>query len=103
MQRDVKSALYGFSAPNEHITVTLSGDASKEYQATSSSNGDWKVFIGPFQGGGEYKIAISGSTSSGSVVLEDVTFGDVYFCSGQVVQFDHPHNLAHILQHICLI
>jgi len=41
----------------------------------------WKAVLRPTTAGGRYTI--TASTGKQSISLADVTFGDVFFCSGQ--------------------
>lgn len=55
---------------------------------TGGSPGTWKVALRPASFGGEYQISVSctgcGSTTAEPIVMERVTFGQVWVCSGQV-------------------
>jgi hypothetical protein len=47
----------------------------------SSPTPTWKAFLKPTVAGGSYTVTAKGK--AGTAVLEKVTYGDVYFCSGQ--------------------
>ena len=51
-----------------------------------TSDGTWKALLPATAAGGSWTIsaACTGCGNTSASVLEDVTFGDVYFCSGQV-------------------
>jgi sialate O-acetylesterase len=99
-QAPARSAVYGFGKGPVSVTVTGS-DATgaavgytvdaftvDDGSAPASSSDDpssslptWKAFLKPAAAGGSYTVTAKGAT--GTVVLSDCTFGDVYFCSGQ--------------------
>jgi hypothetical protein len=43
----------------------------------------WKAFLKPAAAGGEYTITVTASDAPAPITLSRVTFGDVFFCSGQ--------------------
>ena len=61
--------------------------ASKTYTANVAEDGSWKVLLDAAEAGGAYMITCActsgcvNSTVGGHI--QNVTFGDVYFCSGQ--------------------
>jgi sialate O-acetylesterase len=73
LQRDVKSAIYGFAKPQDKVTVSL-GDA-KKYSATASSAVTWKVLLEPEPAGGNFTITVSSDTENAGITLTGVTFG----------------------------
>ena len=95
-QAPAKAAIYGFG--EGPVSITLSGrdaaGAAVHYSVaaeTRQGQGDtasvdraaatWKAFLRPSTAGGSYNVTAKGA--NGKVVLSEVTFGDVYFCSGQ--------------------
>ena len=88
------AALYG-SAGNvtgsspAQVTVHVSSsdrDVSKTYTSPVDDEGNWKVLLDPAEAGGDYTMSVactSGCTNTTVSTLVNVTFGDVYFCSGQ--------------------
>ena len=77
LQRDQKIKLWGTAASNEKITINLNG---KTYQTKADITGNWIVLIAPTKAGGPYTIEIN---ASNKIVLHNILFGDVWFCSGQ--------------------
>jgi hypothetical protein len=69
------------------VSVTVKGTdgsgSAVSYTVNTQANAEnvWKVYLKPEDKGGDYTV--SASNSGGTVVLERVTFGDVYLCSGQ--------------------
>ena len=95
-----KAAVYGFGAGPVTVKVAgtdgsgaavsysvsgsaaaSSGEAAAAGEAAGEAPGHWKAFLRPAAAGGSYTVTASGA--GGSATLERVTFGDVYFCSGQ--------------------
>ena len=89
-----KAAVYGFG--QGPVTVRVAGTdeaggavsysvaADPAASAAGGGGGDgvWKAFLKPSPAGGSYTVTATSATG-GSAVLERVTYGDVYFCSGQ--------------------
>lgn len=111
------TAVYGFAASAAPVKVTVSSSGGASYTVsatptpwvdTSGCNAtsciDAKTPLPPAHGafqwraelkpqtaaGGSWTIsATDGSAANGTITLERVTYGDVYFCSGQSVSL-HP-------------
>ena len=93
LQRDRRVAVYGMVsgdsavAEKSVVTVTVaSGDGDEEVYTTTvgTLGGDvkaWRVELEAHSKGGDY--AVTASVAGSSAVLKHVTFGDVFFCSGQ--------------------
>ncbi|WP_127132773.1 sialate O-acetylesterase [Pseudoflavitalea rhizosphaerae] len=77
LQRNSKVPVWGWASPKEHITVRLSG---KTYLTTADTKGNWKIILPPEDAGGPFTLEIIGKNK---IILKDVLFGDVWFCSGQ--------------------
>jgi len=77
LQQEKPLVIWGWAAPKETITVTLS-DASQQVQA--NERGEWKAVLPAMKAGGPYTVTVSGSTK---VQFEDVMVGEVWLCSGQ--------------------
>jgi len=89
-------------------TVSVSGIGHKPIQAivdlsTIDQYGyaRWKAIFPPQTAGGDYNISASCNNCEGSKVaaISEVTFGDVWFCSGQsnmwlVMHFDTSRNIT---------
>ena len=88
-QAPAKAAIYGVG--EGPVTVTVSGTdaagAAVLYTVRASVNADtavaqtWKAFLKPTAAGGSFTVTVKGA--AGTVVLDKVTFGDIYFCSGR--------------------
>lgn len=98
-QAPSSAALYG-SVPDgspKGVTVSLQLNSSTGYSKTFSTSAftvtesgtqNWKILLDPMTVGGDYTASLScascaGSPSSNSVTIKDITFGDVWLCTGQ--------------------
>ncbi len=77
LQRDVKIKIWGWASPGERVTVAFN---KKNYKTKAAASGDWFLYLPPTKAGGPYSITI---TAGNTVTVNDVLFGDVWFCSGQ--------------------
>lgn len=77
LQRDAEIKLWGWASPNEKIQIDFN---NKEYTATASQKGEWKVVLPSQKAGGPYQMTLS---ASNKIVLKDILFGDVWILSGQ--------------------
>jgi sialate O-acetylesterase len=77
LQRDVPVNIWGWAAANEKVTVAFN---NKKYAAKADVAGNWKIQLQPTKAGGPYTISIAGKNK---IVLNNILFGDVWFCSGQ--------------------
>jgi hypothetical protein len=76
---------------NADVTVQVIdlADAGASYtlQArTDPKARSWKALLRPAPAGGRFEIATactSGCSNSSAIVISNITFGDVFFCSGQ--------------------
>jgi len=87
-----RAALYGTLKPaGSPVTLTLSGSAAdgtsynKTFVGLSMADGTWKVLLDPMPTGGNYSAFLVCPSCTGDPVnpLVNLTFGDVYYCSGQ--------------------
>ncbi len=77
LQRDQSLPIWGWASPGERVTITHLG---KKYTGKADVSGNWKIMLPPTPAGGPFNITITGKNT---IVLKDVLFGDVWFCSGQ--------------------
>lgn len=78
LQRDQPIVLWGWSKPGEEVSVTIKG---KDYVARANADSIWQVQLPAESAGGPCHIKVTGVSES--ITINDVYFGDVYFCSGQ--------------------
>ncbi|MCP9767076.1 hypothetical protein EGI22_04085 [Lacihabitans sp. LS3-19] len=90
LQRDKPVKIWGWASPKEKITLTLN---TKKYKTTADNDGNWELML-PSQ------IAASGQVinlkGKNDIILKNIAFGDVYFCSGQS-NMVHQMELHHVL------
>lgn len=79
LQQKSKVKLWGWAAPSESITISVSWDTTT-YKFFASSDAKWEVAIKTPQAGGSYSISIKGNNL---IKLEDVLIGEVWVCGGQ--------------------
>lgn len=78
LQRDQPVVFWGWSTPGDEVTVTVKG---KDYVAKANVDSIWQVRLPAEPAGGPYNIKVDGVAES--IMIDDIYFGDVYFCSGQ--------------------
>ncbi|HEX7573356.1 MAG TPA: sialate O-acetylesterase, partial [Bacteroidota bacterium] len=77
LQRDAPVRIWGWASAGERVSVRL---CDSTYRASSDSNGEWMVTLGPLPAGGPYVMRIAGRNA---LTVRDVMIGDVWVCSGQ--------------------
>ena len=92
-QAPAKAAIYGMlnaSDTSRAVSVTVvsgsrdsgSGPTEASYTVQATVTGDhWKALLHPTTKGGDYSITVAAGTNT--LHLQHVTFGDVFYCSGQ--------------------
>ncbi|MGC8549635.1 MAG: sialate O-acetylesterase [Acidobacteriaceae bacterium] len=80
LQRGRPIHIWGWSSPNESITVTFH---SQTEQTTADSQGNWELWLAPEPAGGPYTLTVTGSKNEPPITLTNVLVGDVWFASGQ--------------------
>lgn len=85
LQRNMEAPIWGWAAPGEEITITLSAEA-KDVEPVSTATsiadaaGNWQVKLPAMAAGGPYTLRVKGSNT---LELTNVLFGEVWVCSGQ--------------------
>ncbi|MBO0359169.1 sialate O-acetylesterase [Hymenobacter sp. BT186] len=77
LQRDQPVRIWGWAAKGEKVSVAFQG---KTYQATTGSDGQWRVTLPAMKAGGPYELNIK---ASNALSVKDVLVGDVWLLSGQ--------------------
>jgi len=77
LQRDVATAIWGWTQPGREVRVTLAGKTAK---GVADAQGKWLVHVDPLPAGGPHTMTVSGPETVG---VHDVLMGDVWLCSGQ--------------------
>lgn len=95
LQRTHKAAVYGAGAtPGSTVQVTVGGGSfmdgsaaeivSSTAEATADAGGHWKAILDGHPAGTGFTVtATSSSSGTETAKLQRVSYGDVYFCSGQ--------------------
>eukprot|EP01060_Flectonema_neradi_P011042 TRINITY_DN180_c0_g1_i6.p1 TRINITY_DN180_c0_g1~~TRINITY_DN180_c0_g1_i6.p1 ORF type:complete len:623 (+),score=125.99 TRINITY_DN180_c0_g1_i6:44-1870(+) len=70
------------------VTATVTPASGSPYQVSGRVTGsNWIAYLKPTPAGGSYKISVSctgcSSTGPNTIEVNDVTFGDVWYCGGQ--------------------
>ena len=71
--------IFGLAPPGTAVNVTFLGAT---LSTTAGSDGSWRVFLPPTPATTK-GVPIGISSPLGSVLLEDILFGEVFLCSGQ--------------------
>lgn len=81
LQRQVPIHIWGWSSPNEHLTVTIH---EQSRSTTANDYGEWSAWLQPEQAGGPYTLNVKGSApGSEPLSIFDILIGDVWVASGQ--------------------
>lgn len=78
LQRDTKVKIWGWAAPNENVRIAFN---KKTFKTKADKAGNWFLYLPPVAAGGPYSLTVSGNKNS--ITLNEILFGDVWFCSGQ--------------------
>ena len=79
LQRDASIPIWGFSDPNEEITIQFEGQKKTSY---ADLKGKWRIYIGPFKASCEPKI-LKVTAKNSQQEIKNVLIGDVWLCTGQ--------------------
>ena len=79
LQRGKPVPVWGWSSPNDAITVTMSSGESAS--TTADASGTWSVTLPVLTTGGPYTLTVDGGSSQ--LVLADILVGDVWMAVGQ--------------------
>ncbi|HEY3323477.1 MAG TPA: sialate O-acetylesterase [Planctomycetota bacterium] len=77
LQRDVPTAVWGWTQPGKEVSVALAG---KTATGTADAQGKWLVKLGALPAGGPHTLSVTGPQTA---EVRDVLLGDVWICSGQ--------------------
>ena len=86
-----KAAVYGtvHGPPSSAVSVTVTPQSGAPYVVAAQVKGatnhvKWKAFLKPAPAGGNFTIAAKCTNGcQGNATMSDVTFGDVWTCSGR--------------------
>jgi len=77
LQRDKPIRVWGWAAPGEAVSVTLSGDTAK---TITNGNGAWQVQLPARATGENLEMTVTGTNT---ITLKNLIMGDIWVCSGQ--------------------
>ncbi|HLO97164.1 MAG TPA: sialate O-acetylesterase, partial [Fimbriimonas sp.] len=77
LQRNRLTAIWGWDKPRHLVTISVDG---KKVLTITGPDGKFRALLPPHKEGGPYDIEIQGS---GTQVIKDVLYGEVWICSGQ--------------------
>ena len=77
LQRDTKIVIWGWASPGEKVQIKFN---KRIFRTVTDSGGDWNINLPPMKAGGPYIMEVIGNNT---ITINDILFGDVWFCSGQ--------------------
>ncbi|MGE0018381.1 MAG: sialate O-acetylesterase [Draconibacterium sp.] len=77
LQRETPVKIWGWADAGEKVNVKFN---NQTIETITSTEGKWSVMLAPQKAGGPFEMTISGKNQ---IHLENILFGDVWFCSGQ--------------------
>ncbi len=77
LQRDKPINIWGWASASEKIKLLF---GNKVFKTTTNILGKWKIILPAQKAGGVHQFKFIGKNE---IVINDILFGDVYFCSGQ--------------------
>ena len=77
LQHSQELKIWGWAAPQENISLHFN---NKDYKTKANAAGEWSFAIPPQKAGGTYNMVFA---ASNKVEVNNITFGDVWLCSGQ--------------------
>ena len=80
MQRETTAPVWGWGEPGKTVAVKTSWDG-KTVRTKVADDGSWKVWVNTAKAGGSYTITVKSGKEK--LTVNDVTFGEVWVCSGQ--------------------
>eukprot|EP01083_Nonionella_stella_P191082 707473_1 len=88
-QKPYHAQIWGFSSAGDTITITLSYQSNSQVidtvTAHTASNSTWKAYLSPqpAKNDVEYIVKATSKSTSKTISLSHIVFGDVFWCSGQ--------------------
>lgn len=86
LQQNSDAALWGWTTPGRKVVVNGSW-SKKSVSAVADENGKFLVKIPTCEAGGPYTVCFNDGDKT---VLSNVLLGEVWFCSGQSPEVEHP-------------
>ena len=80
LQRDVAVPVWGWARPGQSVTVEFAG---QKKTTTATASGTWIVRFDPMEASAEGRTLGISAGPNGTLQLQDVVVGEVWFCAGQ--------------------
>lgn len=81
LQQNTNAVIWGFATPGATVAVSPSWTGYR-YHATADSEGEWRAFVPTPEGGfKKYQILVKGD--GGTMTINNVLVGEVWYASGQ--------------------
>ena len=77
----VKAALFGTASGVAQVSLQVTQPGSSYVLRADVKDGTWRALLPPTFAGGDWTI--TATAGDASAALQHVTFGDVWYCSGQ--------------------
>ncbi len=77
LQRNQPMPIWGWSSPNEKVTVHFNGQVK---ESNADARGSWRITLDPQPAGGPFDLTVMGGNQ---IIFHDVMVGEVWICSGQ--------------------
>jgi len=78
LQRDAPITVWGWSEPNQAVTVSIKDDSAT---TNAGADGSWRIVLPKIAVGDPFEINVTSNESA--IVLKNVLAGEVWICSGQ--------------------
>ena len=82
---DQRPLIYGYADPGEVVALNRTDGSGnvQSFFATADTDGFWISQWNPDCSPNNFTVTIQGSASPSAITIRDVTYGDVFVCSGQ--------------------
>ena len=80
LQRDATVPIWGWAQPGQSVIVEF---AEQKKTTTATASGKWMVRLDPMEASAEGRTLRISAGSNGTLPLNDVVVGEVWFCAGQ--------------------
>ena len=78
LQRDMPIEIFGTGMQGKTVTVEIAGQKAS---GVVSASGEWSIKLQPITAGASRSMSVT--SGKDAILFQDVSTGDVWFCSGQ--------------------
>ena len=105
-----RACLYGTYEDEKQVKVVVSGkNANNTFEAETSQDKFWKACLDPVESSASqiYDITVFGDGKGSNATIENVLFGDVWYCGGQsnmyrtLFSLSYTHTYIHVHMQTC--